>query len=230
MNVKQFKYSMDNLGYLIYGDKTVIAVDGGAVRTMLSFLEEHGLELSIVTNTHSHGDHTCGNTELLSATGAEFISADELHALGSLELEGSKIDIIQTPGHTADSVCFYFADILISGDTLFNGKVGRCFTGDFRTFYGSIQKLLKLPGNTIVYAGHDYVEEYMEYARMVEPFNSSIDRYLKMYDPNHIFATLADEVTVDPFLRLNEPSVISYLEQRGLPASTEYIRWESLMR
>lgn len=229
MRIKQFGYSADNLGYLLYGERSAVAIDGGAYQKMLSFLQKHGLELKIITNTHSHGDHTCGNRELASATDAEFIDAGELPSKGSLELEGSRIDIIHTPGHTADSVCFYSAGILISGDTLFNGKVGRCFTGDIRGFYKSIGKLLELPGGTLVYGGHDYVEEYLDFARMVEPSNSFIDDYLRRYDPAFVFASLEDEMKVDPFLRLAEPAVVSFLSGRDLPASTEYQRWESLM-
>jgi len=229
MKVKQFRYSADNLGYLIYGEKSAIAIDGGAAGEMLVFIKEHSLELKIITNTHSHGDHTCGNRELAEATGAELISVGELPSTGTLQLEGSSIDVIYTPGHTADSVCFYVAGVLISGDTLFNGKVGRCFTGDIRAFYESIGKLQKLPPDTVVYAGHDYVEEYLEFARMVEPSNGFIDTYLRRYDPAHVFASLEDEIGVDPFLHLNEPSVVSFLERRNLPASTEYQRWESLM-
>ncbi|NOQ22382.1 MAG: MBL fold metallo-hydrolase [Candidatus Aegiribacteria sp.] len=229
MKVKQFRYSADNLGYLIYGEESAIAVDGGAFEQMLSFIEEHCLELRIVTNTHSHGDHTCGNRELAEATEAEFINVGELPSRRTLPLEGSRIDIIHTPGHTADSVCFYIPGILVSGDTLFNGKVGRCFTGDIRTFYKSIRKLLELPGDTVIYGGHDYVREYLEFARMVEPSNSFINAYLRRYDPTHVFASLEEELKVDPFLRLNEPSVTSFLKSRNLPVSTEYQRWESLM-
>ncbi len=229
MKVKQFRYSADNLGYLMYGDRYALAIDGGAVEQMLQFMEEHCLELRIITNTHSHGDHTCGNRELAEATEADFINAGELPSIGTLPLEGSRIDIIHTPGHTADSVCFHVDGILISGDTLFNGKVGRCFTGDIRTFYESIKKLLELPGNTLICAGHDYVEDYLEFARMVEPANSFIDTYRGRYDPAFVFASLKDELKVDPFLRLSEPSVIAFLKSRDLPASTEYQRWESLV-
>ncbi|MEN8207615.1 MAG: MBL fold metallo-hydrolase [Candidatus Fermentibacteria bacterium] len=229
MKVKQFGYSADNLGYLMYGERYALAIDGGASGQMLSFMEEHCLELRIITNTHSHGDHTCGNRKLAEATEAEVIDAGELFSIRTLPFEGSRIDIIHTPGHTADSVCFHVDGILFSGDTLFNGKVGRCFTGDIRTFYESIRKLLELTGDTLICAGHDYVEEYLQFARMVEPDNSFIDTYLRNYDPAFVCATLEDELKVDPFLRLNEPSVVSFLRSRDLPAFTEYQRWESLI-
>jgi hypothetical protein len=58
MNIKQFRYAADNLGYLVYGDKTAIAVDGGAADKIISFVQNRNLELKYVTNTHSHMDHT----------------------------------------------------------------------------------------------------------------------------------------------------------------------------
>ena len=229
MKIKQFRYAADNLGYLMYGERYALAIDGGAPEQMLQFMEEHCLKLRVITNTHSHGDHTCGNRALAAATEAELINVAELPSRGTLPLEGYSIDIIHTPGHTADSVCFHADGILISGDTLFNGKVGRCGTGDIRTFYESIGKILELPGDTLIYAGHDYVEEYLEFARIIEPDNSFIDTYLRRYDPAFVFASLVEELKVDPFLRLNEPSVVSFLKSKYLPASTEYQRWESLM-
>ena len=60
MNVKQFRYSMDNFGYLVYGKRSALAVDGGAVDEILSFINTKDLTLEFVTNTHSHMDHTTG--------------------------------------------------------------------------------------------------------------------------------------------------------------------------
>lgn len=64
MKVKQFRYSIDNLGYLVYGLKSAMAVDGGAVGEILDFVRIHNLHLKYVTNTHSHMDHTVGNQGL----------------------------------------------------------------------------------------------------------------------------------------------------------------------
>ena len=229
MKVEQFRYATDNLGYLVYGNNHAMAVDGGAVDEMLAFTENHNLTLRYVTNTHSHMDHTVGNQELLDRSSATFIDVNTLITNGQFEMEGTRIKIFHTPGHTADSVCFYFGNILLSGDTLFNGKVGRCFTGDYRNFLGAIKQLLELPDDTVVYGGHDYVEEYIAFARYLEPDNPYLDPYLEKYDPNYVCAVLGEERKVDPFLRFNDEKIISVLKDRGLPADTEMQRWESLM-
>jgi hypothetical protein len=76
---------------------------------------------------------------------------------------------------------------------------------------------------------HDYVEEYMEFAKRLEPDNPNIDPYLKKYDPNHVTASLADEIKVDPFLRFNDENIITILNNKGFPVKSELDRWRSLM-
>ena len=71
MKVKQFRYSKDNLGYLVYGLKTAIAIDPGAVSGMISFAEENKVRIKYVTNTHSHYDHISGNGLMLEKTQAQ---------------------------------------------------------------------------------------------------------------------------------------------------------------
>jgi len=229
MELRQFPYGRDNLGYLVYGDNEAMAVDGGAVEDVLSFLEREGLSLSLVTNTHSHGDHTCGNRGLLEATGADHVTVSELLSLAAVRLEDETLDVIHTPGHTADSVCLQGDGFLLSGDTLLNGRVGRCFTGDTEALFDSVGRLMELPDDTRVYGGHDYVEEYMDFAREVEPANPYIDRYLKMYRRNGVGASMEWEKRVDPFLRLSRPEIAAFLSDMGLAAGTAMQRFVSLL-
>jgi len=229
MQIQQFRYGADNLGYLVYGETSAVAIDGGAAEAILSFLEEHHLTLAYVTNTHSHMDHLVGNQKLLDQTDAWYLDYDALMASREIKVDGESLRLMHTPGHTRDSVCFYFDNVLISGDTLFNGKVGRCFTGDVDGFFQSIQKILAFPDDTRVYAGHDYVAEYMGFARALEPDNPHIDAYLAKYDPAHVCAALGEEKQVDPFLRFNDEKIITILQQKGLSTETEQERWRSLI-
>jgi hydroxyacylglutathione hydrolase len=229
LQIKQFRYAADNLGYLVYGRRKAMAIDGGAVSDILTFIENNQLELLYIANTHSHPDHTGGNDMLLAKTSASLLDSAVLTANGVVELEDTVIQVMHTPGHTRDSICFYFNDTLISGDTLFNGKAGRCFTGDHAGFLQSIKKILKLPEETRLYAGHDYVFEYIEFSRRFEPDNPHIADYLKKYDPGNLFYTLAEEIRINPYLRINDAKVTGILEQRGLPAGTEADRWHSML-
>jgi len=229
MNVKQFRYSTDNLGYLVYGEKESIAIDGGAVKEILSFVEQNGLELRWVTNTHGHGDHTTGTRQLIEASKAAYMNHRTFQEEEEIELEGRKIRVYLTPGHTTGSVTFHSGNVIITGDTLFNGTVGNCFSGDLKGFYHSIKKLLALPDQTIVYAGHDYVKDSMAVASSIEPQNPDIDRFLDSYDAKHIWSTLEDERKINPYVRFNEAGIIDFLRTQNLPVETEYERWESIM-
>lgn len=229
MNLRQFRYAADNLGYLIYGKRHAIAVDGGAVDEILAFLDAHRLKLVAVTNTHTHPDHTSGNTALIRATGATLAEPLRLARAGKLELEGTFIQVRHTPGHSSDSVVFHHTGVLLSGDTLFIGRVGRCFTGDRAAFLSAIQWILSLPDQTLVYPGHDYVHEYLTAAKVLEPANLHIDRFLDAYHPDHVVSTLSRERKINLTLRFNDPDVIALLSRRGLAHATEYERWNSVL-
>ncbi len=188
MRIKQFRYAADNLAYLIYDDKHAIAVDPGAVNDILAFLKKSDIKLEYIVNTHTHPDHTSGNAEVLNQTHAEYLDIPALIKKTFLELElsGNRIDVHHTPGHSEDSVIFHFDNILVTGDTLFTGKAGKCFTGDLKRFLVSIKLIMSFPDDTIIYGGHDYVMEYMETAKTIEPDNSAIEKFLAQYNPGHL--------------------------------------------
>jgi len=229
LKIKQFRYSADNFAYVIYGDAAAGVVDGGAVEKILAFLADADLKLQFIANTHQHADHTVGTARLQDRTGAPVYDNLTLRNRREIELEGRKISILETPGHTADSICFYFENVLISGDTLFNGTIGNCFSGDLKGFLGSIKRLMALPAETLICAGHDYVKSAMVFARLLEPENLAIDQFLKRYDPARVFSTLQEELKVNPYLRFNDSRMVAVLEKKGLPVDSEYRRWESLM-
>ncbi len=229
MHIKQFRYSTDNFGYLVFSDTQGVAIDGGNPSELLDFAKDRRVAIKYVTNTHFHQDHTGGNAALLEKTDALFLDCRTVTECQKITLNAETIEIIPTPGHTKDDVCFKADDFLVTGDTLFNGTVGNCFSGDLSLFFRSLKTLLSFPGETKIYAGHDYVQESLNFAVTIEADNPNITTYLQTYDPSLVVSTLADELLVNPYLRFNDPGMIALIEKKKMPVATEEQRFISIM-
>jgi glyoxylase-like metal-dependent hydrolase (beta-lactamase superfamily II) len=157
-----------NFAYLIGNEETLegaVVDPASKPDEVLKRAAHHRLAVKFLFNTHDHYDHTEGNRAILAQSNAGLIrygigeaGDGSRYALGSIQLT-----LIHTPGHTADSACFLVAapgeaGKLITGDTLFVGKVGGTgFGADARQEYDSLhQKLMTLPDETEVWPGHDY--------------------------------------------------------------------------
>jgi hydroxyacylglutathione hydrolase len=228
LNIEQFRFG-DNLAYLLYGSKEAMAIDGGAWQEILAFLDQHHLALKYVTNTHRHYDHTPGDDHLLKKTKAHFLDCTILADNENILIDGDPVVVYRTPGHSKDSICFHTGNNLITGDTLFNGTIGNCFSGDLRGFFESIQRLMALPDDTRIFAGHDYVRDSLAFAKHLEPQNQDIERYRQSYDPDFLYSTMAEERKINPYLRFNEAPLLKLIQQNGLPQATDWERWQSLM-
>lgn len=230
LKTEQFRYGADNFAYIVYGEKQAIAIDGGAWKEILSFLKTKNLTLKFITNTHSHHDHTSGNDHLIKATGADFLSPATFPDNHKIIIDGETVLVYRTPGHTNDSICFHTNNVLITGDTLFNGTIGNCFSGNLENFYLSVKKLMDLPDETVIYAGHDYILDSLAFARHLEPDNKDIEAFRNSHSSfTTIYSTLAEERKINPYLRFNEEAIINIIKKNCLPYATEWERWHSLM-
>jgi glyoxylase-like metal-dependent hydrolase (beta-lactamase superfamily II) len=91
----------------------------------------------------------------------------------------SSIKVIHTPGHTEGGICLYLSGHIFTGDTLFVGAIGRTDLpgGSFRTLLKSIrEKIYTLPGDTIVWPGHDYgsrPSSTVDFERRTNPYTGN---------------------------------------------------------
>ncbi len=158
-----------NFGYFIAeneGGFAAVVDPSGRPDLFFELIEKHGVSLKYVIITHDHYDHTGGAEELARQSSAKLVlhrSADDRADLPvddgeELNLGSLSLKVIHTPGHTRDSICILAGDILLTGDTLFVGKVGGTdLDRQARSEYDSLhKKLLCLPDATRVFPGHDY--------------------------------------------------------------------------
>ena len=149
-------------------------------------MKNNGFEVVAILLTHGHFDHIWGCSRLRQLTSAlvyayegeeEVLLSSDLNVSAGagractvkantllkdgeeVTIEGMTFKLIATPGHTQGSCCYYFeeANMLISGDTLFEESVGRTDlpTGSMSTLVRSVKdKLFELPDDVVVYPGH----------------------------------------------------------------------------
>ena len=225
-----------NFNYLIACAETgeALAIDPLDHEKCFAAAKREGWEITQILNTHEHRDHTGGNVPLAQKTGAKVLahknakdkipemarglSAGDVIKVGrTVELE-----VLDTPGHTMSHVCLLSRTdqpALLSGDTLFNAGAGNCHNGGhpeelYKTFS---RQLANLGEETLIYPGHDYIENNLRFTLSREPDNRRAPEMLeklKGQDPNRAYvSTLAVEREINTFFRLTSPGVIAKLRE-----------------
>ena len=134
----------------------------------LAVINERGLRLQYIVETHAHADHITSAAQLIELTGAQAAtpagcgikpSAIQLEDDQVLLFGSEALKALHTPGHTAGSMSFLWRNHVFTGDTLLIGGCGRTDfqSGSAQALYHSLTNvLLKLPDDTAVWPGHDY--------------------------------------------------------------------------
>ncbi len=188
------------LSYIIRDDA---AGEGIIIDPPHHITHRHGLDsmrINAIINTHIHPDHTMGNrcladmapvlahpaentwflrfyntlfTFLLTGRIQPRISFT-LSENAQIILGDTNIEVFHTPGHSPGSICLYWGENLISGDTVFADGIGRTDIpgGNMAHLKKSIARIMDLPDNTIIWPGHSYGNKLKATLAEIRPYLS----------------------------------------------------------
>ncbi len=171
---------LSHASYLLGSEGEAVVVDPQRdVDLYVQAAAQHGLTIRHIFETHLHADFVSGHKELAARTGAEIYFGAQagatfrhvaVHDGFELRFGKARIKVLETPGHTLESICLLVTDdenpqkpwAVLTGDTLFLGDVGRPDLSRTHSpeqlaglLYDSLHdKLLKLPDEVLVYPAH----------------------------------------------------------------------------
>jgi len=238
IEIRQFPCRSDNYGILIHDRSTGVtaAVDAPDEHAVRAELREAGWPLTHIFTTHYHFDHVAGHEGLKRETNCTIYGPEkEARDIPCIDIpieEGEKltfgsieVQVLQTPGHTPGHVTYFFPNavkvagsaqqsgVAFAGDTLFSVGCGRVIEGRHAEMWRSLQKIMALPPDTLIYCGHEYTQANIKFALTVDPENAALlDRKrkvdaLRSKGKPTLPVTLARELETNPFLRVNSPAI-----------------------
>ncbi|XP_072817744.1 ciliogenesis-associated TTC17-interacting protein isoform X2 [Vicugna pacos] len=216
----------DNYSYLIIDTQArlAVAVDPSDPQAVQASIEKEGVTLVAILCTHKHWDHSGGNRDLSRRhqdcrvygspqDGIPYLTHPLCHqdvvSVGRLQIQA-----LATPGHTQGHLVYLLdgepyegPSCLFSGDLLFLSGCGRTFEGTAETMLSSLDTVLGLGDDTLLWPGHEYAEENLGFAGVVEPENLARERKMqwvqrqRMERKSTCPSTLGEERAYNPFLR-----------------------------
>jgi hydroxyacylglutathione hydrolase len=242
--VRQFICLKDNYGVLLHDSATgaTAAIDAPDGEAVIAAADAAGWSLTDCLLTHHHADHVQG-VPALKARYPDLrvcAPAKEAGRIGGVDRPLSEGDyarvgrlaakVIETPGHTAGHIAYWFEEdeIAFVGDTLFALGCGRAFEAPPAVLWESLLKLAALPGSTQVYCGHEYTEANARFALTIEPDNAVLKARaaeiaaLRALGKPTLPTTIAAELATNPFLRAEEPSVQAAIGMPGVDPAAAF--------
>jgi hydroxyacylglutathione hydrolase len=231
MFIKMIKALSDNYIWMIgiSSSPEVILVDPGDINAVLSALKKNNYTPVAILITHYHYDHVNALAELyrrykMPIYGPEkeavpykrfSLKENDQVSIESLDLT---FDVLDMPGHTLGHIAFHIGNHLFCGDVLFAGGSGFLFEGTPTQMQSSVDKIYALADQTLLYCAHEYTQDNLRYAEILEPDNTDIQQrigetqQLRKNNQATVPSLLELEKKTNPFLRTREISVVQSAE------------------
>lgn len=246
LDLHVFRTLSDNAGALIHdpATKACAAIDVPDAAEVLAEAKAKGWTISDIFITHGHFDHTQGVAELKQATGARVhgpaeaaASAPRPHILPApvdvVVGEGDRValgehafEIWHTPGHSDGHLSFVGreAKLALVGDVVFVMGCGRVQPGQMAAMWTSLSRIMALPGDIRLVAGHDYTLANARFAAAMDPANAALLARLaeaeaaKAAGRFWALTTVGEEQATNPFFRAGEGALAAAVGLVGAPA------------
>ena len=242
--------SLQNYNHLAVCEQTgdAAAIDPFDADHLLEVARDNGVTIKAIWITHEHGDHIRHLEELKARTRApvyaplacqkRFDADIWLEDGNRLTLGAQTAEFWTTPGHTPGHGVFYATDpkpVLLSGDTLFNAGVGNARSGDPQTLFHSIERIIERAApEARIYPGHDYILNNLGFTLSILPNLADAARLRQQAEretpETRTTTTLTQEAGINLFLRLDDPDLISALDERGFDTGDRKARFIALRR
>lgn len=225
----------DNYAYLIHAQGKTALVDAPEAAPIAAILSERGWTLDEIWITHHHGDHIDGVAALRQTfeplvRGA---AADErrlpkldaaLRDKDVFNFAGMPVRVMDVSGHTVGHIAFYIADAqaAFTADSLMAFGCGRVFEGTMEQMWTSLKKIAALPGDTMIYSGHEYTLNNAKFAQTIEPENAELRARLREVakarerGERTVPSLLTEELETNPFLRAGLSQMKTALNMKGV--------------
>ena len=236
-NILPITVLQDNIVWVWVHNFNAVVIDPSISSPVKEWLLNNNLSLKAILQTHHHEDHIGGTKELIKRWPETKVIASkkELNRIpfqtfsvnnnDVFNLLDSKIKVIEVNGHTNNHIAFYISkentkyNILFPGDTIFGGGCGRLLEGTPSQMFESLKKLNSLPGNTKIYAAHEYTENNLKWALSINSKDISIIERLKIVQNKRqkglpsLPSTISEERKTNLFLRAKNVKELTMLRR-----------------